>query len=280
MGTVLALVVVVLDQAGVRNPFVLWTAFAFAFALLIDATALRSQQSVSARAVWAAAVIGIACASAWYLNGKINRPDFMASLGGTLEKPAAGGEWGAWAAAVGVPDNRILVSVDYMPTLRITNLQNVSSSIKSYSLEVRTNDGKWAKLLRVPIPSDSKPPTDPSPALYFILSDNGGTLVSMTPHESLDDVLRNRPIAPGESASGWTYWAFPDDFAGMKKPIVARISIEDWAGHKSKSIYRPQDGRESVLENNNSVTLGKEPLDMSKFMFRRYTDFPNLCCLN
>src|SRR6202044_3721546 len=58
VGTVMTLVVVVLDQAGVKNPYVLWIAFALSVVLCLDAT-IRSKWSKRKKA-WVSCVIVLA----------------------------------------------------------------------------------------------------------------------------------------------------------------------------------------------------------------------------
>jgi hypothetical protein len=55
VGTVIALVVVILDQAGVKNPYVLWVAFALAVGLCLDAT-IRSALSTRRKA-WGSGIV-------------------------------------------------------------------------------------------------------------------------------------------------------------------------------------------------------------------------------
>jgi 4-amino-4-deoxy-L-arabinose transferase-like glycosyltransferase len=55
VGIVIALIVVILDQAGVKNPYVLWVAFAVALLLSLDST-LRSALARN-RKIWSSALI-------------------------------------------------------------------------------------------------------------------------------------------------------------------------------------------------------------------------------
>ena len=56
VGVVIALIVVILDQAGIKNPYVLWVAFALACGLCLDAT-LRSGWNRRAKGWGSAAIV-------------------------------------------------------------------------------------------------------------------------------------------------------------------------------------------------------------------------------
>lgn len=200
---------------------------------------------------------------------------FKASLGGILAKEYSGQTWGAFGAAIGLPNDKTLVSIDYMPTLRITNMQNVSASIKSYSLEVEDSSGHWSRLIKVRLPQHLAFLADDKSSLYFIHPDGRGTFTTLIPHSSLDDLLIDKAIEPGSSVSGWTYWAYPPGFTRvkMRQPLAARISIEDWGGHTALCEYYQKENIEVPLENNDSFTFGKELLDIKTFAFGKYSDY-------
>ena len=153
-------------------------------------------------------------------------------------------------------------------------MQNVSASIKSYSLEVEDSNAQWTRLIKVKLPQHLAFLSDEKPSLYFIHPDGKGTFTTLVPHSSLDDLLIDKAIEPGSSVSGWTYWAYPPGFTRLKmrQPLVARISVEDWAGHAALCEYY-QKGNIEVLENNDSFAFGKELLDIKTFVFRKYSDY-------
>jgi hypothetical protein len=66
LGTLIALVVVILDQAGVKNPYVLWIAFALALSLCLDAT-IRSDLSGRKKALGSGIIVLVFTLFALYL---------------------------------------------------------------------------------------------------------------------------------------------------------------------------------------------------------------------
>lgn len=88
VGTVLALLVVILDQAGVKNPYVLWIAFILALFLCIDAL-IRSEWKK-----WVKGIVGIATIIAFiwfavYLNNQIAKPNPTSQIKQPQAAPSA-----------------------------------------------------------------------------------------------------------------------------------------------------------------------------------------------
>jgi hypothetical protein len=86
VGTLIALIVVILDQAGVKNPYVLWIAFALAIGLCLDAT-IRSGWPTRRKA-WGSGIIVVSFGLfAAYLVYQLHPEKKTASV----EAPAASG---------------------------------------------------------------------------------------------------------------------------------------------------------------------------------------------
>jgi hypothetical protein len=203
----------------------------------------------------------------WWFTGRLTTADpekfFAASIEGILQKTAAGGNNGPFAYAIGCPE-KTLVSIDYMPVIRITNLQTISTSIKSYSLELRDKSGQWERLVKIPIV-----PTVPN--LFFVHP--AGYLTFMTANQPLDAELSETTIAAGQSVSGWTFFSFPSIFAGPAELLEARITVSDFAGHiQTMNIKGRDSNADAVPGGHNSVTFSKKKMSIGSYNYIRYTD--------
>jgi hypothetical protein len=191
----------------------------------------------------------------------VSEAPFSVDIEGTFMKAVPGGP-GPFARGILNPPQR-LVSIDYMPGIRITNRQSIEATIKSYSLELRDKEGRWQRLIKVPVS-----PT--APDLFFLSPDL--YLTTMTPESSLDTALSGKALAPGGSVDGWAYFAFPESFDGLPEKIEERITVSDFSGHQiTVPIETKPNSQEIIPGNHSSFKLGDNKLDINSYSFTRIT---------
>jgi hypothetical protein len=284
LGAILALVSLAVTYLWPDKRWIGWLALVFAVLLFIAWGWLeigdelpRLQYKYPVLSVVAIFLIG-GCLSAalWKLvTSQSPKRPFMVTMRGTIRK-AKGATEGGCATVLGLPSDT-LASIDFMPVIRITNTQTESSAVKSYSLQMKDDSGKWRQFIKLNIPI---PPSGVSadPVLFWA---SGGKLLTMTPHRSLDDELAGKSLAPGESVSGWTYFAYPADFTKTIDPdkpkFEAKVTVIDWAGHEAnieidrtgESIHEP----DAVPDINSGFQIGKDDLGRDKYKCVEYSDY-------
>jgi len=134
------------------------------------------------------------------------KTDFRIELGTSLLRQKQGLLIGPYASGVmGCPET-LLIAIDYMPHIRITNTSSKAATVTSYSLQVRTENNAWETLRNIPLVPSSK--------LYFVHK-IGPQVTEMLDLVPLDNVLREHLIHPGESLSGFALFGFPKTHAKL-----------------------------------------------------------------
>lgn len=123
VGAVIALIVVILDQAGVKNPYVLWIAFVLAFGLCLDAV-LRSEWGRSKK-IWGSAVVLLSFAVfGAYLLKQLHKPRIEARQQPPVSEPSVVVQHESPAAKLTVtpPRQSVAKATNTAPTLHSGNV--------------------------------------------------------------------------------------------------------------------------------------------------------------
>ena len=149
----------------------------------------------------------------------------------------------------------VLVPANLTLFLRIVNAESVPNHIASYSVEMRTNDGRWIKLNRLesygsviynayPIPTH---PTVASCLTNASLMDFSET--------GLDDQLERSEalVTPRGMIRGWAFFEYPVGLQHVVGRELIRVTVNDVTGRKSQLTY-------DRVNENPSDNVREEPL--------------------
>ena len=82
----------------------------------------------------------------------------------------------------------------------------------------------------------------------------------MEVNQALDSELSGGTIAPGQSLSGWAFFAFPSAFSGLdENSSDVRITISDFLGHSQTLDIKGQTSRkpDDIPGGHNVIQFGK-----------------------
>lgn len=224
---------------------------------------------------WLWAVRGAALVQQQTSGGTVlSSPLFSVAIAGIMENPYPT-KGAVFAPASGLPENT-LASVDFMPVIRITNTQPVASSIRSYSLQLKDDTGKWRELMKIEFPPQI-PGVTSERTLFWVTE---GRVLTMTPNVSLDDELAGKTLTPGQSVSGWAYFAYPASFNRPIRPpsnnMDVLVTVTDWAGRNEEvEVKHIEPGHEpnAVPETHNSLKIGKGDLGINRYKYVAYSAY-------
>ena len=120
-----------------------------------------------------------------------------------------------------------LAPINMMLHVVIVNKTKQPQMIDAYGVEAKTEDGKWASLVR--IEKENLP-------VYTAISFN--PLVGKQLSESsefLDRVLQGKEIRPGETVQGYAMFEYPRDYNASTFSAEFRVTIHTFSGIDYKS---------------------------------------------
>ncbi len=123
--------------------------------------------------------------------------------------------------------NKALTHVPLLVNMRVVNLQDVPSRIKTFKIEIKSKQGRWifpdTWLSAVLVPESM-------PLVWVNLPPNPSLRMQLI-GDRLESVLNNRPLQAHETVTGWVALDVPPEYDTAVRPLVFRISIKDTAGH-------------------------------------------------
>jgi hypothetical protein len=138
-------------------------------------------------------------------------------LGRTLSPP---GQKTPFLAAFSIGADNFASTISQIVFLRITNKQAKPSKIEGITLEMPSDSWwpSWFKLCLVDLRGGQLVWEDIKTAEITLFN----------PANSLQNILKDKLLAPFETVAGWTAWECPNDLSCGAKPL--RIGVEDAAG--------------------------------------------------
>ena len=130
-----------------------------------------------------------------------------------------------------------LIPVHVAVYLRIKNLQNISSTIEKYGLEIKTIDGAWVRLIRV----DSRA----FPYLFFIM--DGLEKVPQVRVMQLDSALTSGAIRPEDVVRGMAFFQYPPDTELNQYVHTYRVILNDGREFVSGEVS-PSDSKSEGIQ--------------------------------
>ena len=154
---------------------------------------------------------------------KILKPTFFVTVGPAM-RISSRDRLGELIAAFHKDDRYTIIPLNLSIYIRITNLQSTPRIVEKYAVEIKTDTGKWVKLIRIGSRAYDIYVIDPTAGLQGLKDATLSDLIR------LDNVLSNR-IEAQQNVQGWAFFEYPKEFGSEKFSRTYRLTISDDAGN-------------------------------------------------